>query len=158
RLVQPVGENRYAVVYPYGVESLDYHYERNPKDPRMGHQVTLDVDDYGQVKKSAAIGYPRRTPGYPQQNQLLGAYTAHDLINKPDEMDFYRLGVAAESCNYEITGLTPSNTIRFTWDELSTGIANAAPIAFDMTPAPPPTVQKRLLKRACSLYYNHDLS
>ena len=42
-------------------EAISYHYERNPADPRIQHALTLEVDDYGNVLKQAAIGYGRRT-------------------------------------------------------------------------------------------------
>ena len=41
-------------------ESLSYHYERNPVDPRITHAFTLEVDAFGTVRRSAAVGYPRR--------------------------------------------------------------------------------------------------
>jgi len=34
--------------------------ERNPADPRVTHTLTLEVDDFGNVLKSAVIGYGRR--------------------------------------------------------------------------------------------------
>ena len=42
-------------------EAISYHYERNPADPRIQHALTLEVDDFGNVLKQAAIGYGRRT-------------------------------------------------------------------------------------------------
>jgi hypothetical protein len=43
----------------HNLESLSYHYERNPKDPRISHQLNLEVDEFGNVRKRAAIGYGR---------------------------------------------------------------------------------------------------
>jgi RHS repeat-associated protein len=171
RLVQPVGENRYAVVYAYGRESLDYHYERNPTDPRIGHQVTLEVDDYGHVTKSAAIGYPRRSPVYPEQGQPpipLITCMESDVINVTDQPNFYRLGVPAEMRTYELTGALPA-TARFTLDQLKTAIFGrpktlttpaippATEIAYEQAPDLTRT-QKRLLKKARTLYYEDDLT
>lgn len=61
RLVQPRG-SRYAVFQTNERESLSYQYERNPADPRVAHALTLQLDNYGNVLKSAAIGYGRRKP------------------------------------------------------------------------------------------------
>ena len=34
---------------PMPREAISYHYERNPADPRIGHALTLEVDDFGNV-------------------------------------------------------------------------------------------------------------
>jgi len=62
--LQPQGPNRHAVFFSHPCETIDYHYERNPVDPRISHALTLAVDDYGNVLRSAAIGYARRTPAF----------------------------------------------------------------------------------------------
>ena len=49
---------------PAELESLGYHYERDASDPRCSHDLTLEIDDYGTVTKSASVGYPRRTPAF----------------------------------------------------------------------------------------------
>src|SRR5690606_29983782 len=49
RVLQRRGGNRHAVFFTHPREALTYHYERNPTDPRIGHSVTLEVDDYGNV-------------------------------------------------------------------------------------------------------------
>src|SRR5262249_54532918 len=60
--VQPMLDDRHAVFFTYESETLSYHYERNPQDPRIAHEITLEVDDFGNVTKSATAGYPRRAP------------------------------------------------------------------------------------------------
>ena len=62
RILQPQATNRHAVFFTHAREALTYHYERNPEDPRIGHTLTLEVDDFGNVLKSAAVGYGRRQP------------------------------------------------------------------------------------------------
>ena len=59
-LLQPRGANRHAVFFTHAREAISYHYERNPADPRIQHALTLEVDDFGNVLKQAAIGYGRR--------------------------------------------------------------------------------------------------
>ena len=53
---------RHAVFFSHPREAISYHYERNPADPRISHALTLEVDDFGNVLKSLAIGYGRRQP------------------------------------------------------------------------------------------------
>lgn len=59
--LQDKGSNRHAVFFTHALETINYHYEREPADPRVSHAITLEVDDdYGNVIKSVAIGYGRR--------------------------------------------------------------------------------------------------
>ena len=60
RMLQPRRGNSHGVFFTHARESLSYHYEREPSDPRIGHSLTLEVDDFGNVLKSASIGYGRR--------------------------------------------------------------------------------------------------
>lgn len=156
RLVQPQLDNPHAVVYACEQEALEYHYERNPADPRISHTVTLEVDPYGNVTKSAAVGYARRTPAYPEQGQLLITYTEADVINTPDAPSSYRHSLPAETRTYEVSDLAPAGT-RFALAELAGAIAGASEIPFEAAPTPG-TPQKRLFKRSRTLYYTDDLS
>ena len=60
--LQPRGPNRHGVFFPHAREAINYHYERHPADPRVSHALTLEVDAFGNVLKSAAVGYGRRQP------------------------------------------------------------------------------------------------
>ena len=43
------GTTGMAVFFTHAREALNYHYERNPADPRIAHALTLEVDDFGNV-------------------------------------------------------------------------------------------------------------
>src|SRR5262249_37854618 len=58
--LEPRDGNRHAVFFTHAREALTYHYERNPADPRIQHALTLEVDEFGNVLKSATVGYGRR--------------------------------------------------------------------------------------------------
>lgn len=60
RLLQRQGANRHAVFLTHAREAITYYYERNPADPRVQHALTLEVDDFGNVLKQAAVAYGRR--------------------------------------------------------------------------------------------------
>jgi RHS repeat-associated protein len=60
RLVQPRGRNRHAVFLAHASETLSYHYERDPFDPRVQHALVLEVDALGNVLKEATAAYGRR--------------------------------------------------------------------------------------------------
>jgi len=103
--LQEKGINNHAVYLTTQEESISYHYERNPDDPRVGHEITLKVDEYGNVTDKVAIGYPRRNPVYDEQGELNMLYTNADFINKPDETGYYYIGIACQSRAYQVTGI-----------------------------------------------------
>jgi len=104
RLEQALRTNRHAVFFAHDRETIDYHYERNPADPRITHAMTLEVDEFGNGLKSVAIAYPRRSPAYPEQGKTHITYTENQVTNKPNEVTWYRIGVPIETRTYELTG------------------------------------------------------
>ncbi|WP_300452424.1 SpvB/TcaC N-terminal domain-containing protein [Accumulibacter sp.] len=127
RALQSRGANRYAVFFTHAREALSYHYERNPTDPRILHALTLEVDDYGNVLKQAAIGYGRRTqirvvdehgnvqvvanPGLPaegadqaKQTTALLTYTENRVTNAIASPDTHRDPLPCEAITFELTG------------------------------------------------------
>ncbi|WP_271589181.1 SpvB/TcaC N-terminal domain-containing protein [Bradyrhizobium sp. CCBAU 53415] len=110
RVLQHRGLNRYAVFFTHGRESITYHYERNPKDPRIQHTLTLEVDDYGNVLKQAAIAYGRRTSPLStqwdrdRQSSSLLTYTETRFTNAVTLPDAHRNPLPCESITFELTG------------------------------------------------------
>jgi len=110
RALQPRGANRHAVFFTYPCESLSYHYERNPADPRIQHALTLEVDDYGNVLKQAAIGYGRRASPLStqwdreRQTTSLLTYTESRVTNAIESSDTRRNPLPCEAITFELTG------------------------------------------------------
>jgi RHS repeat-associated protein len=131
RVVQPRSANRHAVFFTHAGEAINYHYERNPSDPRVQHSLTLEVDDYGNVRKEVAVAYGRLTAPTDQaftrhdvakQTRPLITCTVNDFTNAIDELarypDDYRVPLPADARTYELTGFTPErNAARFSLDE-----------------------------------------
>jgi RHS repeat-associated protein len=156
---QPRGHNRHAVFFSHSLETIDYHYERNVTDPRIGHTLTLEVDGFGNVLKSAAIAYPRRAFVHPEQNTTPIIFTESRFINRPNDQpgdpDWRRIGVSFETLTYEITGATPTLEV-FTPEEISSAISNAVEIPYEGTPSSGP--HRRLIEHIRSLFWKDDLS
>ena len=112
RRLQPRASNRHAVFFTHPREAITYHYERNPADPRIQHALTLEVDEFGNVLKEAAIGYGRRQPDLSlptaedrnKQTRALLTYTENSVTNAIDEADGYRTPLPCESQTFELTG------------------------------------------------------
>lgn len=126
-VMQPRGPNRHAVFFTHAREVINYHYERNPADPRVQHALTLEVDAYGNVLKQAAIGYGRRAQihtvdEYGQTHQVpnpgltalnatdqarqttpLLTYTENRVTNAIDSPDSYRHPIPCEAVTFELT-------------------------------------------------------
>lgn len=99
---------KYGIFFVNLQETISYHYERNCCDPRIQHDFVLEVDEYGNVTKSASITYPRRNqPNNYSEQQKLHATLEHNFyINNTKE--FYLLGALYKSQAFEIGGLTDS--------------------------------------------------
>ena len=111
KALQPKNGNNHAVYLTTPKESVTYHYERNPADPRMGHSITLGIDDYGNVTDSVSIGYPRRVvpADLPEQGETSIVYTHTDFINtySPPTATapaFYYASIPCQTRSYEVTG------------------------------------------------------
>ena len=114
RTLQPRGGNRHAVFFTHAREAISYHYERNPADPRIQHALTLEVDDFGNVLKQAAIGYGRRRPDRvaadatrtgDKQALVHCSPTPRTAVTNAitDLADHHRTPLPAESRTYELT-------------------------------------------------------
>ena len=156
---QPREPNRHAVFFVHPLETLDYQYERSAIDPRIGHTLTLEVDQFGNVLKSATIAYARRTPLHPEQSNALITVTESSFINRPNDgpadPEWRRIGVPFETLTREITGLMPVSET-FTLPEIRNAVSNAGEISYEAAPSFGP--QQRLIEWERSLFWKDDLS
>jgi RHS repeat-associated protein len=173
RLLQRRGRNRYAVFLTHGRESITYHYERNPKDPRVQQALTLEVDDYGNPVKQAAVAYGRRASSlssqwdYDQQTSALLIYSETRVTNAVTLPDAQRNPLTCESTTFELTGYTATGKCgRFQAsdfvepDPANPGrlrhIYSAPEVPYEATAAG--NQRRRPVERARTLYRRNDLS
>jgi RHS repeat-associated protein len=107
RLLQPKGNNAHAVYHTTPLETLTYHYERQPADPRVLHVLNLRVDNFGNITDSITIAYGRRDApaNLSEQAEPKILYTHDDFINAADTQDYYYVGLLYQTRLYEISGL-----------------------------------------------------
>ncbi len=101
---------RHGVFYAFPRETISVHTERNPTDPRVTHELVLDIDEFGNVLRKAAVAYGRGAVAgvQPEQQKAWATYSQTSYINHPVNLeteDFYRLGLPVETISYELTGL-----------------------------------------------------
>jgi RHS repeat-associated protein len=119
KLLQTQGQNPNAVLFVYPQETISYDYERNPNDPRIHHQFTLGVDEYGNVLHSCDIAYGRRKDEkISEQNSLKMTVRENNFINKTVP-GIRLLGIPSESKSYEITNPPLPAHNYFSFSELS---------------------------------------
>jgi RHS repeat-associated protein len=163
RMLQPRAGNRHGVFFSHPREALNYQYERHPADPRITHTLTLDVDDFGNVLQSAAIGYGRRQPDpdlqpadQQTQEQLLITCAENSYTNPVEEEDNYRIPLPSEVRSFELSGLTLNpGQMRFSFAQMQQTVQSAALIAYHQTPGD--GLQKRLLEQVRTRYRPDDL-
>lgn len=166
RWLQPQGDQRHGVAFPVGRESIAFNYERNPTDPRISHTFSLELDEYGNARKSCSVIYGRKTsddtlPPAVTRDQQRRYVTYVEAEYTPDieqtaPVEAYRLRVPFESRGYEITGIVPDADF-FQFDEIKNKIAAAAPIDYEVV-ADGATAQKRLLSHSRTLFLDNALN
>jgi RHS repeat-associated protein len=166
RWLQPRSGQRHGVFFPVGRESISLNYERNPDDPRISHTLGLELDEYGNARRSCSVVYGRKVtdgslPAEVTRDQQQRYITYAEADYTPDiaqsaPADAYRLRVPFESRNYEITGIAPNATF-FQFDEIKNTIAAAASIDYEIV-ANGVTAQNRILAHSRTLFLDNALN
>ncbi|KPI41931.1 Mono(ADP-ribosyl)transferase SpvB [Cyphellophora attinorum] len=114
---QPIQDSQqHGIYHVHPRETLASHYERNPEDARVAHQISLEVDDFGNVRKDIRISYGRH-PGKSEleaedrlkQETLTMIYNEVDVTNSLEGRHF-RVPAPCSSRQYEVRGLKPNGT------------------------------------------------
>ncbi len=155
KLLQPRHKNKHAVFFTHPRETIDFHYERKLydvggrmlADPRVSHTMTLDVDDYGNILQSVAIGYGRRrddadpllkTPDRSKQRQIHITYTQNGYTNAILQDDAYRSPLLCETRTFELLKIFPDSSLHdvtnlFRFDEMLTKVQVAGDGSHDLS-------------------------
>jgi RHS repeat-associated protein len=165
RAEQRQGINRHGIFFTHPHESISYHYERHPTDPRVTHALTLEVDTYGNTLRAATVGYGRRIPDptLTPADQAVQARTVITLdqsavTNAVAAVADYRLPLPCEARRYELTGLVlPDGSARLTFDAVDQAFATAEELPYEVSPTDG-VVQKRLIAHNRVLYRSDDLT
>ena len=129
RLLQPRGHRRYAIFHTHARESVGLQYERKlyeidgeaRPDPRVSHQMTLEVDAFGNVLAGVAIGYGRRYPDRSplleaadraMQTQVLVTCTERSYTRPVSLPDAFRAPVPVTTRTFEIGNVRPEKRHR----------------------------------------------
>lgn len=166
-MLQPRGQNKYAIFCVKESEALTYNYERNTADPRIAHTLNLELDIYGNVLKSASVVYPRVTPdmALPQETRdaqdiTYITVTQNDFTNDVSGANSFRLRLPCESRTFEITGLgksSPGGYPYYVVADFNNVTGTATSIPYEQL-VPGAGKKKRLIEHMQSLYYADSLA
>jgi RHS repeat-associated protein len=95
----------HGVFLVHARESVTVHTERTTGDPRVLHELILDVDEFGNVTRSASVAYARKGAEFVDQEIAWSTLLEADFINRPEEDDWYRVGIEYQRRSFELTGL-----------------------------------------------------
>ncbi|GAX61566.1 insecticidal toxin complex protein [Candidatus Scalindua japonica] len=158
KMLQPaLTDSGHAAFLPLRQHSVNYHYERNPDDPRIGHQISLDVDDFGNVTKSCVIGYPRRNPAFLEQGKTLITFVESDYANVPEHKLYYMVAVPYGARTYELTEVPRAVGQLYSQADILNAFGNATNIPYEKK-AMAGVLEKRIVEGNRILYYKNDLS
>ncbi len=147
-----------AVFFVHPRHTLELHYERDPGDPRIQHELVLEVDDFGNTLRAATIAYPRRVPVEPEQARLWATFTEAVFANRPNERDWYRVGAPIETITRELTGLTMPAQGVLSVALVAAKAAFATDIPYEAEPDfADPIGQRRVIEHERRFYYRDDL-
>ncbi len=186
-LLQPREGNRHAVFFATARERIDFHYERQLfdingrmlADPRVTHSMTLDVDPFGNVLESVAIGYGRRHADHDpllsdedrqKQARTLITCTMNGFTNAVLADNSYRAPMPSESRTYELLNVEPAanqpdvtNLFRFeeilsVTEIVSDGLHDIPYENHLGEGIEPGEIRRRLIEHVRSLYRRNDFS
>jgi len=165
-MLQSSALGKHGVFLSHPREALAVHTERNPSDPRITHELVIEVDDYANVKRKASIAYGRwpTAPGSQvEQQRAWSTLTETDYVPPPaPAATWYREGVVFDERHFELTGLPAPvpgqilvslSVLRAQLDALNP--ANDLPYETSGTGG---GLKRRLLDRKQQLFYKNDLS
>ncbi len=169
KLIQHQGSNRFASFFTHQQENIVWHTERNDDDPRILHDMVLDVNDYGDVTAAAKVAYPRTgSSGYSEvnftgiQQQTLATYTTTKFTSSIFNTDEdYHLCVPYQVDTYQLyndnftTGLWVPATVKAAAEAAATISFNTIP-SVPLSPPDDSIYQKRLLSCMRTLYLDND--
>lgn len=165
-LIQPKGNNPYAIFIVKESEAITYSYERNSEDPRTAHSLNIKLDEYGNILESASVVYPRRqvdttlpAPAQQAQSQTLITYTRNRFTNDIVTTETYRLRLPSTTETYELKGIAKSGAL-YGIKDFETILDTATTLEYQQLDTNPAsgTPHKRLIEQVSTLYRANNLT
>ena len=170
-LLQPMSGQAHAVCLIRPAETVTRHYERRD-DPRVTHDVTLEVDGFGTVLRGASVAYGRRSPDpdldlrlpdwaraaiADEQGATHVVVTINGVSNAVDQADAYRTPLPCESRAFELT-VPKDASFPLTAHQIQGWFDEARELTYEEAPDAGEAPTRRLIEHLCLLYRRDDLA
>ncbi len=160
--IQDKANEKYAVFLTTEKENLSFSLERNPADPRISHNINIEIDQYGNILSSAAIVYGRLVADsdLPSDRDRAKQAEQHIILTKNrfteelPEGEAYRLPIPCETQTFELKANDATGQF-YTSEEILSAFNNAQikPYETSLT-----TNEKRQIELARILYLKDNLT
>lgn len=169
-LLQPKGNNNHAVFIVKESEAITYSYERKIDDPRIAHTLNIKLDEYGNVKESASVVYPRTAgqidnslPQITKDEQLKTSiiYTQNSFTNDVIGKDVYRQRLPSEIKTFELKGVNLASRKYYKLSDFDEILSDdkSTEVGYHVLIEPAVGVaQRRLIEHVRSVYYKDELT
>ncbi len=175
QLLQQRYQNRFSVFLVKESEAINYTYERDPEDPRIAHNLTIEMDEMGNILEAVSIVYPRlkdeliltdvptdnlaarkaKEAARKGQKKQWISFTENAVTNDIIAPENYYLRKVWATKTFELTSITPTKSI-FTIAEFKGKIKDIPEIEYQHKATI--GTQKRLIEHVKTKFYNADLS
>lgn len=134
-----------ASIAAFEAQRLSSVYEGIADDPRVTHDMTLDVTGEGVPTLRCRAGYPRRGAADTPQQTRLKLVALHTEVVSVDEPLRWEPGIDIADAEFALTGFVPDESGILDYRQLREPVAAAvaAPVDFDAD-APPGPAARRL--------------
>ncbi|KAK5996113.1 Toxin subunit YenB-like protein [Cladobotryum mycophilum] len=170
---QGVGhDQRYGIFRVNSREELTSHYEREPNEAKIQHFFTLEIDDYGNIRKQAVVNYGKlksQLEGEDQQRQkeTFISYTTTDYTNAMDPLisststgnNYFQAPLPSEVCQYRVLPRSEwvcRSVDRYTWETLAKSLPGTVDVPIHKSSAHSDIIftegSKILISKARTLY------
>lgn len=102
---EPQLRGDHGIFFSHPEEALSVACEQDPTDPRVSHEFTLDVDQYGQPVRNAKVAYGRDSNSVgalSEQSKTQISVTQTVLANNSRATDWHRLGSPISVLGWEL--------------------------------------------------------
>lgn len=167
--LQHRGKNKFGIFINTESESLQYHYERRADDARISHSFNLEINQYGNVLKSASVVYGRQLQSAPvgtppevwTEQKKMHIVLAENNFTDDDFAGtgfIYHLPAACETKSYELTGIVlPLGKSIFSIGDLKSAFIAAVETGYEFIAPPDQILRKRLIEHSRILFLSEDL-
>ncbi len=133
RKLQPENKRHKPAFFAFQTELLSINYDKNPADPLMCHQLSLNVNAFGDIEKELNIAYARRTTITDRLLQQKTDYIKAGVhsFTSIDTKDQYQSGILYDSKIFHINHLAHDSNKIVSFSEAKASFESIVASAID---------------------------